>query len=95
MLLQAQTCVYAALGLFVATGFVSVVGAALSAGHPAGYDVAVVISAVMGFGAAAALVYGCSLLVRETRLALESLHEDITLLDARTTADAGPGAAGG
>ena len=87
MLLRAQTGLYAALGLFVATGFVSVVGAALSAGHPASYQVAAIISAIIGFGAAASLFYGCSLLVRETRLALESLSEETALLEARSTTD--------
>jgi len=92
MLLRAQTCLYAALGLFVATGFVSVVGGALPGGYPRGYEVAAGVSLVMGFGAAASLVYGCSLLVRETRLALESLGEETTLLEARTNDDPRPAA---
>jgi hypothetical protein len=83
MLLRAQTCLYAALGLFVATGFVSVVGAALPAGRSFSYQAAAVVSATIGFAAAASLVYACSLLVRETRLALESLSEETTLLEAR------------
>jgi len=83
MLLRAQTCFYAALGLFVTTALVSVAGAALAQGHPAGYHLAGVSGLVVGTAATASLVYGCTLLVRETRLALLSLSEETALLEAR------------
>src|SRR5215831_4272353 len=57
MLLRAQTCFYAALGLFVATALVSVLGASLAQGHPAGYEAAGVSGLLVGTGAAASLVY--------------------------------------
>jgi hypothetical protein len=91
MLLRAQTCVYAALGLFVATALISIVGAALGGEHVSGYRVAVAISFAVGVGAASSLCYGCSLLVRETRLALQSLGEETALLEARTIANARAG----
>jgi hypothetical protein len=92
-LLHAQTCFYTALGLFVATGLVSVVGAALASGHPGGYRVAAVASLLVGTSAAGGLIYGCALLVRETRLAITSLSEETELLEARarTGAAASPG----
>lgn len=83
LLLRAQTCFYAALGLFVATALVSVVGAALASGPPAEYLAAAVVSFAVGSAAACSLFYGCSLLVHETRLALLSLSEETTLLEAR------------
>jgi hypothetical protein len=84
LLLRAQTCFYAALGLFVATALVSVLGAALAAGHPAGYLVAAIGGFASGSAAAVSLCYGCVLLIRETRLALQSLSEETVLLEART-----------
>jgi hypothetical protein len=82
-LLRAQTCFYAALGLFVATALVSVLGAAIASGHPYSYEVAALAGLVVGSGAAGSLLYGCSLLVRETRLALTSVSEETALLEAR------------
>lgn len=83
MLLRAQTCFYGALGLFVATALVSVLGGSLALGHPAGYRLAALGGLVVGSGAAGSLFYGCSLLVRETRVALQSLAEETELLEAR------------
>jgi hypothetical protein len=87
LLLRAQSYFYAALGLFVATALVSVIGAALATGHVAGYFVAALGSFAIGSSAAVSLVYGCLLLVRETRLALQSLNEETALLEARLRAD--------
>src|SRR4051812_38354833 len=67
-LLRAQSCFYAALGLFVAAALVSVMGAALDIRHPVAYRVAAVGGFTVGASAGIALFYGCSLLVRETRL---------------------------
>jgi len=83
MLLRAQSHVYAALGLFVAAALVSVVGAALGGAHPLGYRVAAITSLGIGSGAALSLFAGCTLLVRETRLALHSVSEETALLEAR------------
>jgi hypothetical protein len=84
LLLRAQTCFYAGLGLFVATALVSVVGAALASGPVVEYHAAALVSFAVGSAAACSLFYGCSLLVHETRLALLSLSEETSLLEART-----------
>jgi hypothetical protein len=83
-LLRAQTCFYAALGLFVVAALVSVLGAALAAGHPLGYQTAALAGFAVGSAAALSLFYGCTLLIRETRLALVSLSEETSLLEARS-----------
>ena len=83
LLLHAQTCFYAALGSFVAAALVSVVGAALAAEHTIGYRVAAVGGFTVGAGAVSSLFVGCTLLVRETRLALQSVSEETELLEAR------------
>jgi uncharacterized spore protein YtfJ len=83
LLLRAQTAFYAALGLFVFAAMISVVGAALASEHGPGYRIAAAAGFGSGGGAAASLFYGCVLVVRETRLALVSLREETTLLEAR------------
>jgi hypothetical protein len=88
LLLRAQTCFYAALGLFVVAALVSVMGAALASEHPHGYRAAAMAGFGVGLAAALSLFYGCALLVRETRLALLSLSEETALLEARTRATA-------
>jgi hypothetical protein len=85
-LLRAQTCFYLALGLFVVGALVSVVGAALTEAHPLSYHVAAIGGLAVGSTAACSLFYGCALLVRETRLALQSLSEETALLEARVRA---------
>jgi len=83
-LLRAQTCFYAALGLFVMAALVSVLGAALgSSSYPLAYRVAAVAGFVVGATAGGSLFYGCALLIRETRMALLSLSEETELLEAR------------
>jgi hypothetical protein len=92
-LLHAQTCLYSALGLFVATALVSVVGAALASGPPGSYRAAAVASLLVGTSAAGCLLYACVLLVRETRLAITSLAEETELLEARARRDGGAASA--
>ncbi len=93
-LLRAQTCFYAALGLFVMTALVSVLGAALgSSGHPFAYHLAAFAGFIIGATAGGSLCYGCALLIRETRMALLSLSEETALLEAR--ARPAPTASGG
>jgi hypothetical protein len=90
-LIRAQTCFYAALGLFVAAALVSVVGGALARGHSMGYLVAAIAASAVGTAAVISLLYGCTLLVRETRLALQSLAEETEVLEARARLRAGDG----
>jgi hypothetical protein len=78
MLIRAQSAIYAALGCFVGTALVAVVGALLAS---AGDEVSLVIggiSLVIGTGGAGSLLYACVLLVRETRVALAGLREDLS-----------------
>jgi len=83
LLLRAQTCFYAALGLFVFAALISVVGAALANGHELGYRAAAIAGFAAGSAAALSLFYGCTLVIRETRMALLSLAEETVLLQAR------------
>ena len=83
MLLHAQTCIYAALGLFVTTALLSILGGSLGQGHPGEYRVAGAGGLIVGTSAAVSLVAGCFLLVKETRLAVVSLSEEAAFLDAR------------
>ena len=83
LLIRAQTCFYAALGLFVAAALVSVLGAALAGGHPMGYRIAAIAGFTVGAGASCSLLLGCSLLVRETHLALQSVNEETELMETR------------
>jgi hypothetical protein len=83
LLLRAQTCIYAALGLFVASAMISVLGAALAPHYPLGHRLAALSGFCVGSTGAVSLLYGCLLLVRETRLALASLSEETALLEAR------------
>jgi hypothetical protein len=83
MLLHAQTCLYAAVGLFVATALLSIFGGSMAQGHPGEYRLAGVGGMVVGTAAAVSLVAACFLLVNETRLAVVTLSEEAALLDAR------------
>ena len=79
LLMRAQSVVYAGLGLFVLTALVAVIGAVLAVHHPGAYLVVAVMCLIVGAAATGALLHGCLLLVRETRLALVSLGEDADL----------------
>jgi hypothetical protein len=83
LLIRAQTAIYGALGLFVAGALLSVAGAALSIGHPTAYQIAALVSFGVGSLAAASLLYGCLLIVTETRMALVGLNDEAALIDAR------------
>jgi len=76
LLIRAQSALYGAIGAFVLTALLAVVGAALS-GHGEPHIVGA-ISLAVGVGASICLFYGCILIVRETRLALAGLRDDIS-----------------
>jgi hypothetical protein len=84
LLVRALRIFYAALGAFAASALTAVVGSALAAYE---LQTAFHAAAVIGFGAGSvavsALVAGCALMVRETRLAIRGMIEEIEL--ARTT----------
>ena len=84
LLLSALRMFYTALGSFAAASIVAVIGAGLN-GTP--YPLAIAACAILALGAGLSgvicMVYGCSLLVRETRLAVDNLAEEAELLRAR------------
>ena len=77
-LLKALQLFYASLGAFAASALAAVVGSAF-----ASYDLSVAyrVAAIIGFVAGAAgvsgLVTGCALMVRETRLAIQNMAEEV------------------
>jgi hypothetical protein len=76
LLIRAQSALYAALGSFVLTALVAVIGAALAShGEP---HVVGGISLAVGVGASVCLFYACILLVSETRMALAGLRDDLS-----------------
>ena len=77
LLLRALRLFYAALGSFASAALISVVGAGLAVlDQRAAFHVSAIIGLVAGTLAAAALVIGCTLMVGETRLALQSITEE-------------------
>jgi branched-subunit amino acid transport protein len=74
MLLRALRLFYAALGLFAASALVSVGGSiATFYGKRLLFEVAAGLAFVTGASAVVGLAVGCSLMVHETRLAVQSL----------------------
>jgi Protein of unknown function (DUF2721) len=77
MLLKALRLFYAALGLFASSALVSVGGSvATYYGHKPLFFLAAGLAVVTGASAVAGLAAGCSLMVHETRLALQSLDKE-------------------
>jgi hypothetical protein len=72
LLIRAQSAIYLALGTFVLTALVAVIGAALAANRFVG-----LASIALGVVATSGLFYGCTLILRETRLALLGLRDDV------------------
>jgi hypothetical protein len=90
LLIRAQSRLYAALGLFVATAVISVIGAALGAASPTAASVASYAGLVVGVTASIALLSGCFLIVRETRLAVLNLSEEGEMMEKSLRAKIGP-----
>ena len=77
MLLQALRMFYAALGLFAASALVSVGGSvAAYYGQRILFEVAAGLAVLTGASAVIGLTLGCSRMVQETRLAVQSLAEE-------------------
>lgn len=77
MLLRALRLFYAALGLFAASALVSVGGSvAAYYGQKALFQVAAGLAVMTGASAVIGLASGCTLMVRETRLAVQSLAKE-------------------
>lgn len=76
LLLRALTSFYTSLGAFAAAALLSLLGAIVGA-RVAGLGTAAgVVAIASGLAGVGGLVYGCVVLVRETRVALESLREE-------------------
>lgn len=84
LLLRALRSFYLSLGALAGSALSSLFGAALtSSRHEWIYKLVVVVSAGGGLTGVGALVFGCVVLVRETRLALVSVSEEADFLRLR------------
>lgn len=83
-LLHALRGAYMALGSFVTTSLVSVVGAALAAKslHPLD-EILIVLGLVVGFVGAGSLVWATILLFRATRLSMLNISEEAAMVRQR------------
>jgi hypothetical protein len=84
MLLRAMRSFYAALGSFAGTALLSIVGSVAGA-YDKGTAFLAIVVAVLGTGAFAvlALVSGCVLMLRENRLAIQNLTEEVEFAQGR------------
>jgi hypothetical protein len=83
LLLRAQTAFYVALGLFVLSALVSLLGAAVGIDHPQVFRPFAALGFGIGAFATVRLAQGCFYTVQETRLAMASLRDEARLLLAR------------
>ncbi len=80
LLLRALRAIYGALGAFAASALLLVIGSALAfSDRPWASEPFAGIALVAGASAVIALAYGCILMVRETRLAVQNLTEETPL----------------
>lgn len=81
MLLRALRFFYGALGAFASAAFISLLGAAFSEASPSQLARTLEIAAVLaGLVAVFCLGTGCAMLLRETKIAVEIVSEEATLL---------------
>ena len=78
LLIRAQTGLYLALGAFVATALTAVCGAVLNERTPLAATVLGGTALALGVTATGSLMTACVQLVRETRIALAGLRDDVT-----------------
>jgi hypothetical protein len=77
LLLRALRLFYAALGMFAATALTAIVGSAMVAFDlNIAFHAAAVFGFIVGAFAVIGVVTGCALMVRETRLAVQSVAEE-------------------
>lgn len=77
LLLKSLRCFYAGLGLFAASALIAVGGSVASYyGQKLLFELAAVLAVATGTSAVLALCLGCSLMVHETRLAVQSLAKE-------------------
>jgi hypothetical protein len=84
LLLHALRAFYLALGSFAAASLVSLIGASLaSSTHHARFQLTLLLGGVSGTVGVGGLVFGCSILVAETRLAVINVGEEARLVRER------------
>src|SRR5688572_30717826 len=80
LLIRAQSGIYAALGLFVASALGAVIAETLRVTHASASLVIGSVALAVGVLASGALIYGSLLIIRETRVALVTLREELSRL---------------
>ncbi|MDQ2799473.1 MAG: DUF2721 domain-containing protein [Armatimonadota bacterium] len=84
LLLYALRVFYLSLGSFAASGLISLVGASVaSSPHQILFRITLGIGLITGTVGVGGLVFGCSILVAETRLAVQNVSEEATLVRER------------
>jgi hypothetical protein len=83
LLLRAQTSFFWAIGLFVLSALVSILGAAVGLEEPQLLRPFALAGFAAGVAATGALVDGCFLVVRETHIAMNTLRDEKVLLVTR------------
>jgi hypothetical protein len=74
LLLRALRCFYLGLGLFASSALISIAGSiVVYYSRPSAFQIAAGIGVACGASAVIALVCGCSLMIRETQLAVKGL----------------------
>jgi hypothetical protein len=77
LLLRALRCFYLGLGLFASSALISIAGSiVVFYGQRSAFQIAAGIGVVCGALAVIALVCGCVLMIRETRLAVKGLSQE-------------------
>lgn len=89
LLLRALTSFYVSLASFAAAALASLLGALVDLRSAGLGTVAGVAAMTIGLTGVGGLVFGCVLLVRETRVALEGLKEEAAFTQQRVAARAG------
>jgi hypothetical protein len=80
LLVEAMTFFYTGIGSFAAASLISLAGAALASSRfTLAYEIAIALGLVSGTIGFLCLVFGCTMLVRETRLAVFALREESRL----------------
>jgi len=80
LLVKALLAFYLALGSFAAASLISLIGASVASSAPHYlFRVVLGVSLTVGVGAVSALVAGCTLLVRDSHLAVLSISEEAKL----------------
>ncbi len=85
LLLRALTCFYLSLGAFASAALISILGATAvaSVGNDYINFINRLIAVATGITGVGGLVFGCSLLVHETRITLRSLKEETAFVENR------------